>query len=85
MTTDRVNLPELWRLTWRDVDPAARPAFNPAGVAELVRVLPPAAEVPRAGTDWRLIEFWYDRMTEALVEHLGDWVVGWWHTVAMED
>lgn len=85
MTTDRVDLPELWQLTWRDVDPAARPAFSPAGVAELVRVLPPAAEVPPAGGDWRLIDFWYDRMTEALVEHLGVWVVGWWYTVAMED
>ena len=85
MTIDRVRLPELWRLNWSDVDPAARPAFDPAGVAELVRVLPPAADVPPAGTDWRLIDFWYDRMTEALVEHLGNWVVGWWYTVAMED
>ncbi|MBL6280100.1 hypothetical protein JMF97_28460 [Micromonospora fiedleri] len=85
MTTDRVKLPELWRLTWRDVDPAAHAAVDPAGVAELVRVLPPAAEVPPAGADWRLIDFWYDRMTEALVEHLGAWVVGWWYTVAMED
>lgn len=85
MTTDRVNFPQIWQLTWRDVDPAARPAFDPAGVAELVRVLPPASEVPPAGTDWQLIDFWYDQMTEALVEHLGAWVVGWWYTVAMED
>jgi hypothetical protein len=82
---DRVHLPDLWRLTWRDVDPAARPAFDPAGVAKLVRALPPAAEVPPAGTDWRLVDFWYDRMTAALVERLGDWVVGWRYTVAMED
>jgi hypothetical protein len=82
---DRVQLPDLWRLTWRDVDPAARPGFDPAGVAELVRALPPAAEVPPADTDWRLIDFWYDRMTAALVERLGDWVVGWWYSVAMED
>jgi hypothetical protein len=82
---DRVRLPELWRLTWRDVDPAARPGFDPAGVAELVRALPPAAEIPPAGTDRRIIDFWYDRMTAALVERLGDWVVGWWHTLAMED
>ncbi|MGC4790601.1 hypothetical protein ACLQ22_22575 [Micromonospora sp. DT178] len=82
---DRVHLPDFWRLTWRDVDPAARPAVDPAGVAELVRMLPPAAEVPPAGTDWRLVAFWYDRMTAAMVERLGDWVVGWWYTVAMED
>ncbi|WP_208811277.1 hypothetical protein [Micromonospora echinofusca] len=37
------------------------------------------------GTDWRLVDFWYDRMTEALVAHLGDWVVGWRYTVAMEN
>ncbi len=85
MTTDRVHLPDFWRLAWRDVDPAARPGFDPAGVAELVRALPPAAEVPLAGADWRLTDFWYDRMTAALVERLGDWVVGWRYTVAMED
>ncbi|GAA3778388.1 hypothetical protein GCM10022225_77860 [Plantactinospora mayteni] len=85
MTIDRVNLTDFSRLTWKDVDPATRPAFDPGRVAELVRVLPPAADVPPPGTDWRLTDFWYDRMTEALVEHLGDWVVGWWYTVAMED
>lgn len=85
MTTDRVHLPDIWRLAWGDVDPAARPTFDPAGVAELVRALPPAAEVPRAGTDWRLTDLWYDRMTAVLVERLGDWVVGWRYTVAMED
>ncbi|MEU6076729.1 hypothetical protein [Micromonospora sp. NPDC047074] len=85
MTTDRVQLSELWRLTWKDVDPAARPAFDPADVAQVVRALPPAAEVPPAGTDWRLTDFWYDRMTAALVERLGVWVVGWPYTVEMED
>jgi hypothetical protein len=82
---DRVQLPNIWTLTWRDFDPAARPAFDPAGVAELVRSLPPAAEVPPAGADWRVTGFWYDRMTAALVERLGDWVVAWWYTIAMED
>lgn len=85
MTTDRVKLPELRRLAWSEVDPAARPAVDPAEVAKLVRVLPPAAEVPSADADWRLAEFWYDRMTESLVEHLGVWVVGWWYTVTTED
>src|SRR5690349_22237823 len=83
--TDRVHLPDLWSLTWSDVDPATRPTFDPAGVAELVTALPPAAEVPPADADWRLIDFWYDRMTAALVERVGAWVVGWQHTVAMED
>ncbi|MFC7247592.1 hypothetical protein ACFQO7_34450 [Catellatospora aurea] len=85
MTTDRVDIPELWQLTWRDVDPAARPEFDPAGVAELVRTLPPAAEVPPPGTDQWLVDFWFDRMTEALVGRLGNWVAGWQSTVAMED
>ncbi|WP_203688200.1 hypothetical protein [Catellatospora coxensis] len=51
----------------------------------MVRSLPPAAEVPQPGADQWLVDFWYDRMTEALVGHLGDWVVGWWYTLAMED
>lgn len=85
MTTDRVHLPDFRQLTWREVDPATRPHFGTAGVAELVRSLPPAAEVPPVGTDWRLADFWWDRMTEALVERLGKWVVGWQHTVVMED
>ncbi|GAA1552550.1 hypothetical protein GCM10009827_086580 [Dactylosporangium maewongense] len=85
MTTDPVALPQFWQLAWRDVDPATRPAVDPAGVADLVRALPPAADVPPAGTDWRLVDLWYDRMTQALIEHLGDWVVSWWYTVAMED
>jgi hypothetical protein len=51
----------------------------------VVRALPPAAEMPPAGTDWRLVDLWYDRMTAALVERWGDWVVGWDHTVTMED
>ncbi|MGI5183818.1 hypothetical protein ACQEVZ_46945 [Dactylosporangium sp. CA-152071] len=44
MTTDPVALPQFWQLAWRDVDPAARPAFDPAGVADLVRAngAPPA-------------------------------------------
>jgi len=85
LTTDRVRLPDFGLLTWRDVDPAARSDFDPAGAAALVRSLPPAAEVPPAGTDWRLADFWRDRMTQALVERLGDWAVGWQHTVVMED
>ncbi|GLW35974.1 hypothetical protein [Actinoplanes regularis] len=85
MTIDRVDLPDFWLLTWRDVDPAARPDFDPAAVAALVRSLPPAAEIPLAGTDWRLADFWQDRMTKALVERLGAWAVGWQHTVMMED
>jgi hypothetical protein len=85
LTVDRVHLPDFRMLTWRDVDPATRPDFDPAGVAGLVRSLPPAAEVPPAGTDWRLADFWWDRMTGALVERLGDWAVGWQHTVVMED
>jgi hypothetical protein len=85
MTPDRVQLPDFWKLTWRDVDPAARPTFDPASVAALVAALPPAAEIPPAGTDWRLTDFWTDRMTAALVERLGGWVVGWPYTVAMED
>ena len=85
MTIDRVQVPDLWGLNWGDLDPAARPAVDPAGVAELVRALPPAAEVPPAGTDWRLTDFWWDRLTAALAERLGDWVVGWGHTVAMEE
>lgn len=72
-------------LTWRDVDPAGRPGFDPDAVAELVRSLPPAAEVPPAGADWRLADIWWDRMTAALVERLGAWAVGWQHTVVMED
>ncbi|HTJ33765.1 MAG TPA: hypothetical protein VL738_11085, partial [Dactylosporangium sp.] len=80
-----VDLPNFWLLTWRDVDPAGRPAFDPAGVADLVRSLPPAAEVPPAGTEWQLVGLWFDRMTAALAEHLGDWVVGWPYTVAMEE
>jgi hypothetical protein len=85
MTADRVRVAVVWRLTWNGVDPAGRPAFDPAGVAGLVRALPPAGEVPAPGTDWRLTDFWYDRMTEALAERLGDWVAGWWYTVALED
>ncbi|MBB2943518.1 hypothetical protein FB565_003231 [Actinoplanes lutulentus] len=85
MSTDRVHLPTFRLLTWPDVDPATRPGFDPAGVAELVRSLPPAAEIPPAGTDWRLADFWLDRMTAALVERLGAWAVGWQHTVVMED
>jgi hypothetical protein len=85
MTIDRVHVPQLWRLNWSDLDPAARPPFDPAGVAELVRTLPPAAEVPPAGTEWQLTDFWYDRLTAALVERLGAWVVGWGYTVAMEE
>ncbi|WP_203715188.1 hypothetical protein [Asanoa siamensis] len=80
-----MDLPDHWRLSWQDVDPAARPAFDPAGVAELVRGLPPAADVPPADADWRLVSFWFDRMTEALIDRLGDWVVGWPYTIAMED
>jgi hypothetical protein len=80
-----VQLPSIWTLTWRDFDPAGRPAVDPAGIAELVRALPPAAEMPPADADWRLLSFWYDRMTAALVERLGDWVTTWWYTVAMED
>ncbi|BAL88295.1 hypothetical protein AMIS_30750 [Actinoplanes missouriensis 431] len=85
MLVDRVHLPDFSRLTWRDVDPAGRPGFDPAGVAALVRSLPPATEVPPAGTDWRLADFWWDRMTEALVERLGPWAAGWQHTVVVED
>ncbi|MEV4628246.1 hypothetical protein AB0J90_18425 [Micromonospora sp. NPDC049523] len=85
MTVDRIELPDFRLFTWRDVDPAMRPDFDPASVAELVRSLPPAAEVPPAGTDWRLADFWWDRMTAALVERLGEWAVGWQHTVVMED
>jgi hypothetical protein len=86
MTVDRIDrLTEPWDLQWRDLDPAGRPAVDPAGVAEVVRALPPAAEVPPAGSDWRLTGFWYDRMTAALVERFGVWVVGWGHTVALED
>ncbi|MCI4066158.1 hypothetical protein MRQ36_27860 [Micromonospora sp. R77] len=85
LSVDRVQLPDFRLLTWRDVDPATRPDFDPAGAAELVRSLPPAAEVPPADTDWRLADFWWDRMTAALVERLGVWAVGWQHTVVMED
>ncbi|GIF47193.1 hypothetical protein DFJ67_7182 [Asanoa ferruginea] len=85
MTTDRVHLPDFRLLAWRDADPASRPDFDPAAVAELVRSLPPAAEVPQAGTDWRLADFWWDRMTAAMVERFGAWAVGWQHTVVMED
>ncbi|WP_250006793.1 hypothetical protein [Actinoplanes sp. M2I2] len=85
MTTDRVRLPDFHLLTWRDVDPAARPGFDPAGAAELVRSLPLAAEVPTAGSDWRLAGFWADRMTGALVERVGAWAVGWQRTVVLED
>jgi hypothetical protein len=85
LTTDRVHLPDFRLLTWRDVDPATRPDLDPAALAELVRSLPPAAEVPPVGTDWRLADFWWDRMTEALVERLGIWAVGWQRTVVMED
>ncbi|HWS31908.1 MAG TPA: hypothetical protein VN408_04105 [Actinoplanes sp.] len=85
MTIDRVHLPSFSQLTWRDIDPANRPDFEPAGVLEVVRSLPPAAEIPPAGTDWRLAGFWQDRMTEALVERLGAWVVGWRQTVVLED
>lgn len=85
MSTDRVHLPEFRLLTWRDVDPATRPDFDPAGVSELVQSLPPAAEIPPVGADWRLAGFWLDRMTAALVERLGAWAVGWRHTVVMED
>ncbi|MEV4279957.1 hypothetical protein [Actinoplanes xinjiangensis] len=85
MRTDRVQLTELSRLDWNDVDPTARPGFDPAGVAALVRVLPPAADIPPAGSDWRLTSFWFDRMTAALAERLGDWVVGWKYTFVMEE
>ncbi|WP_433795133.1 hypothetical protein [Actinoplanes sp. CA-252034] len=79
------DLPHFSRLTWSDIDPAGRPGLDPAGVAGLVRSLPPAAEVPPAGTDWRLTGVWLDRMTMALVERLGAWAVGWRHTVVLED
>ncbi|MEU8663362.1 hypothetical protein [Actinoplanes philippinensis] len=85
MPQDRVELPDFQRLTWTDVDPAGRPDFDPAGVAALVRSLPPAADVPPPGTDWRLAGLWRDRMTGALVERLGPWAVGWQHTVVLEE
>jgi hypothetical protein len=85
MAIDRVHLPDFRLLTWHDIDPAARAVFDPASASALVRSLPPAAEIPPAGTDWRLADFWWDRMSEALVERLGDWAVGWQHTVVMED
>lgn len=82
---DRVDLPKLWELSWRDVDPASRPAFDPTGVAELVRMLPTAAEIPPADADWRLIDFWYARTTSALIERLGRWVACLQYTVTVED
>ncbi|MFD8497433.1 hypothetical protein [Amycolatopsis sp. NPDC059657] len=85
MTLDRVELPDLWKLSWRDVDPAARPAVDRADVAEVVRTLPPVAEMPPAGADLRVTGFWYDRMTAALVERLGVWVAGWKYTIEVED
>ena len=85
MTADRVQLPDVWSLTWRDVDPAGRPGFDPAAVPGLVRSLPPVAAIPPAGTGWQLTSYWFDRMTEALVERLGVWAVGWTQSIAMEE
>ncbi|BCJ75002.1 hypothetical protein CS0771_45460 [Catellatospora sp. IY07-71] len=84
MSQNPPQLPNLWRLTWLDVDPSRR-EFDPAAVASIVRALPPADRVPAPGTDWRLVDFWYDEMTAALVDSYGPWVVGWPYRVEMED
>lgn len=76
--------PDLWGLTWHDVDPARR-TFNAAAVRSIVRALPPAARIPPPGADWRLVDIWYDDMTAALVEHYGPWVVGWPCSLSMEN
>ncbi|MBM2614966.1 hypothetical protein JIG36_05255 [Actinoplanes sp. LDG1-06] len=78
------HLPDLWQLTWNDLDPAGRSSVDPAGLAAIVRSLPPAAEVPPAGTDWRLTDFWYDQLTRALADRLGIWVAGWRYTSATD-
>ncbi|WP_157545728.1 hypothetical protein [Hamadaea tsunoensis] len=77
-------LPSPWTLTWPDVDPARR-EFDPAQAPAVVTGLPPAADVPPPGTDWRLVDIWYDRITAALVQRYGDWAVGWAYTVEMTD
>jgi hypothetical protein len=84
MTTKRV--PDIWDLTWPDLDPSGRPGFDPATAGALVRELPPAAGIPSPGTEWQLVSLWYTRMTEALVDRLGVWAAGWRCTgIAMED
>ncbi|MEU8077915.1 hypothetical protein AB0B31_20955 [Catellatospora citrea] len=45
----------------------------------------PSRRVPPPGTDWRLVDIWYDEMTAALVECYGAWVVGWPYSVEMEE
>ncbi len=84
MSQNPTQLPNLWRLTWHDVDPSRR-EFDPAAVPSIVRALPPADRVPPPGTDWRLVDIWYDEMTAALVESYGPWAVGWPYSVEMVD
>jgi hypothetical protein len=80
------RLPDLWSLRWSDLDPARR-EFEPdfAEVFALVRALSPAGVMPSPGAGRAVIDIWLGRMTAALVERLGVWVVGWRHTVAVED
>ncbi|MBW6435189.1 hypothetical protein KZ829_15725 [Actinoplanes hulinensis] len=80
----RPRLPEFSRLTWQDVDPAGRD-FDPATIRALVRSLPPVAAMPPADADRRLASIWFDHMVAALVERLGDWVVGWRYTLELRD
>ncbi|BCY06489.1 hypothetical protein [Actinoplanes sp. L3-i22] len=86
MTTGEIRVPDVWDLTWPDLDPAGRPGFDPAAVPALVRALPPAAEIPSPGTEWQLVSIWYTRMTAALMDRLGRWAAGWRCSgIAMEE
>jgi hypothetical protein len=62
------------------------PLVEDAAVGEVPAWASDHESVPGPPNERNLVEGGaYGRMTQALVEHLGDWVVGWWYTVAMED
>jgi hypothetical protein len=79
-----------WDCSWAEMDPSRHP-FDRDAVAEVIRGLPPAAEVPlpQPGYDdpaypgwWSAMGHpWVEAMTAAIVDYYGSWAVGWhWST-----
>ena len=56
-------------LTWPDVDPATHP-FDPAAAAAIVAGMSPPEALPVG-------DYWYDSMTNAMVDRYGCWAIGW--------
>jgi len=56
-------------LTWPDVDPATHP-FDPAAADAIVAGMSPPEALPVG-------DYWYDSMTNAMVDRYGPWAVGW--------